>query len=155
MNNRIGVWALAIAISLGGLTLASPAVAQHHGNGNDRDRYEDVCDYCGTVRGISRISERRNSRNNGAILVGALIGGALGNQVGKGDGRRAATVAGAVAGGVIANNSSRDDRRRTMYRISVRMDSGRIYNFDQRSAYGLRTGTRVEVSGNEVRALRR
>jgi len=36
-------------------------------------------------------------------VAGAVIGGLLGNQVGKGDGRKAATAAGAVAGGVIGN----------------------------------------------------
>lgn len=37
-------------------------------------------------------------------LLGAIVGGALGNQVGRGDGRRAATIAGAVIGGAIGNN---------------------------------------------------
>ena len=54
----------------------------------------------------------------GATVLGALIGGALGNQVGKGDGRKAATIAGAVIGGTIAINRAdgrpydeyRDDR---------------------------------------------
>jgi uncharacterized protein YcfJ len=45
-------------------------------------------------------------------VLGALVGGALGNQVGGGDGRRAATVAGAVIGGVIGNNI---DRGRNWY----------------------------------------
>ena len=38
-------------------------------------------------------------------VIGALIGGALGNQVGKGDGRKAATIAGIVAGAAIANHT--------------------------------------------------
>jgi len=55
--------------------------------------------------------ERRDSRgNNGAgTVIGAIIGGALGNQVGKGDGRKAATIAGAVIGGAIGNDSARRD----------------------------------------------
>lgn len=40
-------------------------------------------------------------------VLGALVGGALGNQVGRGDGRRAATIAGAVIGGAIGNNLDR------------------------------------------------
>ncbi|HET7844605.1 MAG TPA: glycine zipper 2TM domain-containing protein [Xanthomonadales bacterium] len=43
----------------------------------------------------------------GPAILGALIGGALGNQVGKGDGRKAATIVGAVAGGSIAANNAR------------------------------------------------
>lgn len=55
--------------------------------------------------------ERRDSRgNNGAgTVLGAIIGGALGNQVGKGDGRKAATIAGAVIGGAIGNDAARGD----------------------------------------------
>jgi len=51
-----------------------------------------------------RCVERRHSGNTtGATVLGAIVGGALGNQVGKGDGRKAATVAGAVAGGAIGH----------------------------------------------------
>lgn len=41
--------------------------------------------------------------NVGGTVAGAVIGGLLGNQIGKGNGRKAATAAGAVAGGVIGN----------------------------------------------------
>jgi uncharacterized protein YcfJ len=45
----------------------------------------------------------------GGTIIGAIVGGALGNQVGKGDGRKAATVAGAVIGGAIGNNVDRNN----------------------------------------------
>lgn len=47
--------------------------------------------------------------NANGTLIGALIGGALGNQVGKGDGRQAATIGGAVIGGVIGNQVDRNN----------------------------------------------
>jgi uncharacterized protein YcfJ len=46
----------------------------------------------------------RQRDGTGGALLGAIIGGALGNQVGKGDGRRAATIAGAVIGGSIGHD---------------------------------------------------
>ncbi|MBK9655665.1 MAG: hypothetical protein IPO66_09405 [Rhodanobacteraceae bacterium] len=55
-----------------------------------------------------------------------------------------------MAGGAIANNATKDDRRRTYYRIEVRMDSGRIQRFDQSSSNGLRTGQRVEIQDGMV-----
>lgn len=55
--------------------------------------------------------EDRRGNNTGATVLGAIIGGALGNQVGKGDGRKAATVAGAVIGGSIAHDAARRDDR--------------------------------------------
>ena len=51
-----------------------------------------------------------HSRRTVVTMIGAVVGGLLGNQVGKGDGRRAATVAGAVAGGVVGNQVAADDR---------------------------------------------
>ena len=60
-----------------------------------------------------RVTRREDTRGNntGATVLGAIIGGALGNQVGKGDGRKAATIAGAVAGGAIGNHAARGDDR--------------------------------------------
>lgn len=44
--------------------------------------------------------------NPGAMILGGIIGAALGNQIGHGDGRRAATVAGAVIGTAIGHDAS-------------------------------------------------
>lgn len=49
------------------------------------------------------VERRRSGSTTGGTVLGAIVGGALGNQVGKGDGRKAATVAGAVAGGAIGH----------------------------------------------------
>jgi uncharacterized protein YcfJ len=53
------------------------------------------------------VYRERGSDGSTGTIVGAIVGGALGNQVGKGDGRRAATVAGAVIGGAVGNNNTR------------------------------------------------
>jgi outer membrane lipoprotein SlyB len=84
-------------------------------------------------------------------VLGAIIGGALGNQVGKGDGRKAATVAGAVAGGVIGNKIEKDQKSRPRYEIFVRLDNGRRIVVEQPTLDGLREGDEVIVSGGRVR----
>lgn len=152
MSFRIGTLILAGILAVGSLGLGNPALAdQRNGDRHSRhdDRRERVCEYCGTVRSISRIN-RHSRSNKGAVVLGALIGGALGNQVGKGDGRKAATVAGAVAGGVIANNSTKGRSRQVVYRVSVRMDTGRVYEFDQSDIRGLRIGRPVEIHRGQV-----
>jgi uncharacterized protein YcfJ len=53
-------------------------------------------------------SNHHDSNVNGTI-IGAIIGGALGNQVGKGDGKTAATIGGAVIGGAVGNNIDRNN----------------------------------------------
>ncbi len=57
----------------------------------------------------TRYTERRGGDPTGGTILGALIGGAIGNQVGKGDGRRAATVAGAVIGGAIGHDVDKNN----------------------------------------------
>lgn len=56
---------------------------------------------CEDVVVQERLPERDG--NVGGTVVGALVGGALGNQVGGGNGKKAATVAGAIAGGYVGN----------------------------------------------------
>ena len=151
MKTQLSTYAIAALLALSAAAVATPADAghRHRQDNRDHDRRE-VCQECGTVRDITRISSGSRRGNTGAIVVGALIGGALGNQVGKGDGRKAATVAGAVAGGVVGNKVSKDKNRKTIYRISVRMDNGRVYSFDQGSSNHMRSGSRVVVQGGRV-----
>ncbi len=60
---------------------------------------------CHDVPVTQRMPERDG--NVGGTVAGAVIGGLLGNQVGGGNGRKAATAAGAVAGGFIGNRIDR------------------------------------------------
>ncbi len=63
----------------------------------------EVCD---DVVVQERLPERDG--NVGGTVAGAVIGGLLGNQVGGGNGKKAATAAGAVAGGFIGNRVDRN-----------------------------------------------
>jgi uncharacterized protein YcfJ len=58
-----------------------------------------------------RVVHREGRDGTGGAVLGAIIGGALGNQVGKGDGRKAATVAGAVIGGAIGHDQATRNNR--------------------------------------------
>ncbi|MBN6148800.1 glycine zipper 2TM domain-containing protein [Xanthomonas sp. AmX2] len=61
---------------------------------------------CQDVVVQERLPERDG--NVGGTVAGAVIGGLLGNQVGGGNGRKAATAAGAVAGGFVGNRVDRN-----------------------------------------------
>lgn len=56
------------------------------------------------------VQERAPERdgNVGGTVIGAVVGGLLGNQVGGGNGKKAATAAGAVAGGFVGNRVDRN-----------------------------------------------
>ncbi len=89
------------------------------------------------------VNRRYDTRgNNGAgTVIGAIVGGALGNQVGKGDGRKAATVAGALIGGAIGNDQARRDDRyytdtQTRCRtVNERYSERRIIGYDVQYRY--------------------
>jgi len=61
----------------------------------------------------TRYEEVRNDRqyepvrgSAGSMILGGIIGAALGNQIGSGDGRRAATVAGAIIGSAVGHDAA-------------------------------------------------
>jgi outer membrane lipoprotein SlyB len=147
MFNRILLAGVATVL-VATFSLAQPAQAR---DGHRDGRYDRrVCDDCGRVIRIESIGQRRNHVGGGTVL-GALVGGALGNQVGKGDGRKAATIAGAVAGGVIGHNAEKNHRRSdSYYRIVVRMDRGRTRTYEQAGGYDLRRGDRVRIENGYV-----
>ena len=59
----------------------------------------------GVIVAVRNVQLRRQEQNVGGAVLGGLIGAAIGNQIGDGDGRRAATVAGALVGGAIGANT--------------------------------------------------
>lgn len=70
-------------------------------------RYREPLEECYDQPVVVR---ERGGGGSGGAVVGAIIGGVLGNQVGSGDGRRAATAAGAIIGGAVGSDA---DRRRS------------------------------------------
>lgn len=118
-----------------GLLLAGQAAFADHGRWNGPAHHRHVADYDYArvvdvdpiVRHVRVTVPRREcwtetryetvqygghdpSRGSaGSMILGGLIGAAIGNQIGRGDGRRAATVAGALIGTAIGHDVG--DRR--------------------------------------------
>jgi outer membrane lipoprotein SlyB len=104
----------------------------------------------GTVSSIEIIPVASRTSGAGAVL-GAVIGGVLGNQVGSGSGRSAATVVGAVGGAAVGNQVERRNKRDDeVYRVSVRLENGRVEQFDYNRIDDLRVGDRVKVQDGQV-----
>lgn len=160
MNSMTGKLALAAAMTAG-LAIAGCATPYRSNSGynngyqgqqgnysNQRSR----CNTCGVVQEVQQVYVQGSS-NGGTLgaIIGAVAGGVLGNQVGKGDGRKAATVVGAVAGGVVGNQvGKRNDGDEAAWRVVVRLDDGRYATVTQRENPSLRRGDYVEVRGNRV-----
>jgi len=128
-----------IAIAVGTVVLgtSSSAIA--------RDRDYDRCGNCGTVVGVEQV--RHKDKHLGAgTAIGAIAGGVLGNQIGKGDGKTAATVGGAVAGGAIGHQVEKNNRDgERAWRFSVDMDNGRQVTVMQGDNPDIQSGDRVRV----------
>jgi outer membrane lipoprotein SlyB len=116
-----------------------------------------VCATCGTVEAVTAV--RRQGEVNGignsgigvGAIGGAVVGGLLGNQVGGGNGKKAATVLGAVGGGYAGHAIEKNANSYTAYQMRVRMNDGTVRTIEQRSAVA--AGSHVTVEGRPLRVV--
>lgn len=108
--------------------------------------------YYGHVRSIEQLAEPRRDSSGGGAVVGAVVGGVIGNQMGKGDGRTAATVLGAVGGALVGNEIERQNRGgRAAYRVTVRLERhGGEMQFELDRLDGLNIGDRVRIDNGRL-----
>lgn len=108
----------------------------------------------GRVTAIEPLTVAAKPSGAGAV-VGGVLGAALGNQVGKGDGRAAATVVGGVGGAVLGHNveKRRADPVVTGYRVTVQMDNGSTRSLEPAQVGDLRVGDRVRVEGGTLQRV--
>lgn len=110
------------------------------------------CSDCGTVRAVDPMTKSGDASGKGAI-IGAVIGGVVGHQFGSGRGQDAATAAGAVGGAAAGHQVEKNRNTGTYYRITVDMDKGETRSVNVSDPAGLRAGSRVRVSGNNLEKL--
>lgn len=107
-----------------------------------------VCNDCGVVEAVRPVVQKGEGSGIGAV-AGGVVGGALGNQVGKGNGRKAMTVIGAIGGGLLGHEIEKRQRSTTVYEMRIRMEDGSLRTVTQPTEVA--AGTRVTVDGNTVR----
>jgi len=133
----VGVLAATIAALVGASAFAGNRHDHRYDARYDQVRYEDAYDYAKVVDVQPLMTRVRVSTpvrecwdetrvegggyrngplprsNAGATLLGAAIGAAIGNQIGSGNGRRAATIGGAVVGAAIGRDQA--EKRNAQY----------------------------------------
>lgn len=107
-----------------------------------------VCNDCGVVEAVRPVVQKGEGSGIGAV-AGGVVGGALGNQVGKGNGRKAMTVIGAIGGGMLGHEIEKRQRSSTVYEMRIRMEDGSLRTVTQPTEVA--AGTRVTVDGDTVR----
>lgn len=107
-----------------------------------------VCATCGRVESVQAVQQAAPATGVGAV-AGGVLGAVVGNQVGKGNGRAAATVLGAVGGGYVGHKVEERTRTQTVYQIAVRMDDGSVRRFTRSQPPAV--GTPVVLQGKGFR----
>jgi outer membrane lipoprotein SlyB len=98
----------------------------------------------GTVTSI-REDQRKSQGSGAGAIAGGAVGGILGNQMGKGNGRAAATILGAIGGGLIGNEIEKSQRVVTTYVATVRMPDGATRNFNFSTRPSLAVGDQFDI----------
>ena len=103
-------------------------------------RAASICSTCGRVESVQAIEQAAPATGVGAVV---------GNQIGKGNGRTAATVLGAVGGGYAGHEIEKRTRTQTTYQVRVRLEDGssRVFTRSQPPA----VGTPVVLQGKGFR----
>lgn len=107
-----------------------------------------TCANCGTVEAVTAVT-RQGQASGVGVVGGAVVGGLLGNQVGKGNGRAAATVLGAVGGGWAGNTIEKNMKKTTAYSVRVRMQDGTSRTVEQSTAPMV--GSKVMLEGSAIK----
>ena len=107
-----------------------------------------VCASCGTVESVHAVTRKGEASGVGAV-AGGVLGAAVGNQMGKGDGRKAMTVLGALGGGLAGHEVEKRHKSTTVHQVRVRMDDGTLRTVEQ--AQAPRAGDRVRIEGGTLR----
>jgi outer membrane lipoprotein SlyB len=105
----------------------------------------------GVVTAVVPMESTEPTSGAGAV-IGGVLGAAVGNQIGGGDGKKAATVVGAV-GGAVAGNKIEKNRNThvTGYRVDVRLDNGESTSVTTSQAGAAAVGQRVRIVDGQLR----
>ena len=102
----------------------------------------------GIVQSMQMVRQEPNNGIGAGTIVGAVVGGVLGNQVGKGDGNKAATVLGAAGGAYAGHQIEKNNRAQAAdaVQLVVRLNDGSRVTVTQDAATDVRVGDRVVVA---------
>ena len=150
MNSRILTTAAALVLALSQAALADAGHGDRgrgnrgwdRGRGNETyARVVDVQPLFDVVRYTVPVEscwvesrERGQADRTSAAIVGGAVGALVGNNIGRGDGRRAATLGGAFVGAVLGSEAARRDVRGPRYEEVQRCHTRHEERVDERIA---------------------
>lgn len=108
-----------------------------------------VCNDCGRVTAVTTV-EKKGEGGPLGMIAGGVAGAVLGHQVGGGRGQDVATVAGAAGGAYAGHKVEEHMRTKTVWQVSVHMESGEDRTFEFEKDPGFAKGDAVKLSGNGI-----
>lgn len=112
-----------------------------------------TCNDCGTVQAMRFVQEKGQGSGLGAV-AGGVVGGVLGHQIGSGRGNTVATIAGAGVGAYAGNEIEKNQKSKSYWAVTLRMDNGTTRNFTYTNKPAVNEGERVKlVDGGRRLAL--
>ena len=103
-----------------------------------------ACANCGVIEAIRPVEVKGESTGVGAV-AGGVAGGLLGNQFGHGSTRTLLTVGGAAGGAFAGDAVEKNMKKRTAWRVTVRLDNGTRKTLSQRAQPPFMVGERVRI----------
>lgn len=102
------------------------------------------CRTCGVVESIRTVEVPGETSGLG-VVAGGLTGAVVGSQLGRGSGRTVMTIAGAAGGAYAGNAIEKNVKKRTVFRIAVRLDNGTVRSLTQSQQPPFAIGERVRI----------
>jgi len=111
------------------------------------------CQSCGVVQSVNSYQQQEKTSGVG-MVAGGVVGGVVGHQFGSGRGNTVATIAGAGLGALAGNEVEKNRKTKTMWSVSIRMDTGNVRTFTYSNPPTVASGDRVKlVDGGKRLAL--
>ncbi len=102
------------------------------------------CPTCGAIESMRQVEVQGETSGLGAA-AGGVAGAIVGNQFGRGDGRTLMTIAGAAGGAYTGNTIEKQMKKRTAWRVTVRLDDGTVRTLTQGAQPPFAIGDRVRI----------
>ena len=114
---------------------------------------QSPCNDCGVVQSMRYVEEKGKGSGVG-LVAGGVVGGVLGHQIGSGRGNTVATIAGAAGGAYAGNEIEKNQKKKTYWAVTIRMDNGATRNLTYTNKPAVHEGERVKlVDGGRRLAL--
>lgn len=108
-----------------------------------------ACRDCGVVTQVNTVQREGKASGTGAV-VGGVAGALIGNQFGKGNGKTAMTVIGAGGGAYAGHQAEKSMKKKTEWRVVVKMDNGEQKTLTYGSEPAIQQGDRVKLRNGKL-----